>query len=178
MSLKRWSLLVALALCTWGGWWFLSRAFKLAKDTADESHARAYVKRIDEAQKGFVRANPTRGYACRLDDLQRAGLPSPSESVYNFEIYCDNPDKLSEIGYLVVAYPADKRVKGVWGFQVFCSDQTGEIWGELSREDMRNNLSESEKAGLYDFKRICLRNHHPSRKQMSKIALTRTVDPA
>jgi hypothetical protein len=47
--------------------------------------------------------------------------------------------------YLVVAYPADKRVKGVWGFQVFCSDQTGEIWGELSRENMRDNLSESEK---------------------------------
>ena len=34
MSVKRWSLLVLLALCTWGGWWFLSRAFELARDTA------------------------------------------------------------------------------------------------------------------------------------------------
>lgn len=164
MSVKRWSLLVLLALCTWGGWWFLSRAFELARDTAYESHARAYIKRIDEVQKGFLKDNPGQGFACKLDDLRRAGLASPSENKYNFELHCDKRERPPETEYLVVAYPADKRVKGVWGFQLFCSDQTGEIWGELSRGNMRDNLSESEKAGLYDFKGICRRNHHPSRQ--------------
>src|ERR1017187_2209936 len=65
MSVKRWSLLVLLALCTWGGWWFLSRAFELARDTADESHARAYIKRIDEVQRGFLKRNPGQGFACK-----------------------------------------------------------------------------------------------------------------
>ncbi|MGB6249225.1 MAG: hypothetical protein WBF54_08925 [Terriglobales bacterium] len=164
MSLKRWSLLVLLALCTWGAWWFLSRAWALARDTADQSHARAYIKRVDEAQKGFLKDNPGQGFACKLDDLRRAGLASPSESKYNFELHCDKRERLPQTEYLVVGYPADKRVKGEWGFWVFCSDQTDEIWGELSREDMRNNLSESEKAGLYDFEGICRRNHRSSRR--------------
>jgi hypothetical protein len=164
MSANRWSLLVLLALCTWGGWWFLSRAFGLARDTSYESHARAYIRRVDEAQKGFLKENPGQGFACKLDDLRHAGLASPSENKYNFELHCDRRERPPEMEYLVVAYPADKRVKGVWGFQVFCSDQTGEIWGELSRENMRDNLSESEKAGLYDFEGICRRNRHASRQ--------------
>jgi hypothetical protein len=164
MSSKRWSLLVVLALCTWGGWWFLPRAFERARDEADESHAQAYLKRIDETQKGFVRANPTRGFACKLDDLRRAGLPSPSDNRYSFELHCDSREKPPEMEYLVFAYPANKRVKGVWGFRVFCSDQTSKIWSNLSREDMRDNLSESEKAGSYDFEGICRRNHHSSRQ--------------
>jgi hypothetical protein len=164
MSVKRWSFLVLLALCTSAGWWFLFRAWELARDTADESNARAYIQRIDEVQKGFLKDNPRQGFACRLDDLRRAGLASPSGSKYNFELHCDKRDRPPETEYLVLAFPADKRVKGVWGFWVFCSDQTGEIWGELSREHMRNNLSESEKAGLYDFEGICRRNRHPSRQ--------------
>jgi len=164
MSVKRWSLLVLLALCTWGWWRFLSRAWELARNTADESHARAYIKDIDEVQKGFLKDNPGQGFACILDDLRRAGLPSPSGNKYNFELHCDKRERPPEMEYLVVAYPADKRVRGVWGFWVFCSDQTGDIWGELSREDMRNNLSESEKVGSYDFEGICRRNRHPSRQ--------------
>lgn len=163
MSLKRLSLMVALGFCIWAGWRFLSRAWELARDTADASHAQAYMKRIDQTQKRFTQDNPTRGFACQLDDLRRTGLPSPSDSKYTFELHCDNRNNLPETGYSVVAYPADKRVKGVWGFRVFCSDQTGEIWSNLSREDMRDNLSETEKAGLYDFERICRRNHHSSR---------------
>ncbi len=89
MTLKRVSLLVLLALCTWGGWWFLSRTLERARDEADASHAQAYMKRIDEAQQGFAKDNPTRGFACQLDDLRRAGLPSSSESKYNFELHCD-----------------------------------------------------------------------------------------
>jgi hypothetical protein len=50
----------------------LSRAFELARGTAYESHARAYVKRIDEVQKGFLQDNPRQGFACKLDDLRRA----------------------------------------------------------------------------------------------------------
>jgi hypothetical protein len=164
MSVKRWSLVVLLAFCTWGGWWFLSRSWELARDTADESHARVYIKRIDDVQKGFLKDNPRQGFACQLDDLRRAGLRSPSESKYNFELHCDKRERLPETEYLVIAYPADKRVKGAWGFRVFCSDQTGEVWSNLSREDMRDNLSEAEKAGLYDFEGICRRNHHSSRQ--------------
>jgi hypothetical protein len=164
MSFKHLSLLVALAFCTWGGWWFLSRTWERARDEADASRAQAHMKRIDEAQTRFARDNPTRGFACQLDDLRRADMQSPSESNYNFELHCDNREKLPEIEYLVIAYPADKRVKGVWGFWVFCSDQTAEIWSSLSREDMRDNLSETEKAGLYDFEGICRRNHHSSRQ--------------
>jgi len=163
MSLKRLSLLVTLGFCIWAGWWFPSRAWELARDTADASHAEAYMKRIDQMQKRFGQDNPTQGFACQLDDLRHGGLSSPSESKYSFELYCDNR-KDPRTGYLVVAYPEDKRVKGVWGFRVFCSDQTGEIWSNLSREDMRDNLSEREKAGLYDFERICRRNHHFSRQ--------------
>jgi hypothetical protein len=164
MSVKRWTLLVLLALCTWGAWWFLSRTWERARDEADESHARAYIKRIDDVQKGFLKDNPGQGFACKLDDLRLAGLASPSENKYNFELHCDKRERPPEMEYLVVGYPADKRVKGVWGFWVFCSDQTGEIWGELSREDMRNNLSGSEKGGLYDFEGICRRNRHSSRQ--------------
>jgi hypothetical protein len=164
MSVKRWGLLILLALCTWAGSWFLYRAWELARDTADESHARAYIKHIDEVQKGFHKDNPRQGFACQLDDLRRAGLPSSSESKYNFELHCDKRERPPEMEYLVIAYPADKRVKGVWGFRVFCSDQTGEVWSELSREDMRSNLSEAEKAGLYDFEGICRRNRHSSRQ--------------
>jgi hypothetical protein len=164
MSVKRWSLLVLLALCAWGAWWFLSRAFALARDTAYESRARAYIKRIDEVQKGFLKNNPEQGFACKLDDLRRAGLASPSENKFNFELHCGRRGGPPEMEYLVVAYPADKRVQGVSGFQVFCSDQTGEIWGELSRENMRDNLSESETAGVYDFEGICRRNRHSSRQ--------------
>jgi hypothetical protein len=163
MNVKSWSLLVLLALCTWGGWWFLSHTWELARDTADESHARAYLKRIGEVQKGFLKDNPGKGFACDLDDLRRAGLAPLLRKRYNVELHCDKPEKPPQIEYLVAAYPADKRVKGVWGFQVFCSDQTGEIWGELSRENMRNNLSESEKAGSYDFERICRRNRNSLR---------------
>jgi hypothetical protein len=163
MNVKRWSLLVLLALCGWGVWWFLSRAFEMARDAAYESDARAFIKHINEAQKGFLKDNPGQGFACKLDDLRRAGLASPSENKYNFELHCDKPERSRANEYLVAGYPADKRVKGVWGFQVFCSDQTDEIWGELSREKMRDNLSESEKAGLYDFGRICRRNRHSSR---------------
>ena len=163
MSLKHLSLLVVLVLCGWAGWWFLSSAWELARDTADASHARAYMKRIDQAQKQFARDNPTRGFACQLDDLRRAGLPSPPDSKYDFELHCDNRKNDPETEYLFVAYPADKRVKGVWGFTVFCSDQTGEIWSSLSRETMRDNLSGTEKAGIYDFERICRRNHHSGR---------------
>jgi hypothetical protein len=164
MNLKRLSLLFALGFCIWAGWWFLSRAGELARDTADASHAQEYVRRIDQTQKRFAQDNPTRGFACQLDDLRRIGLHSPSDSKYTFELHCDNQKNPLETGYLVVAYPGDKRVKGVWGFRVFCSDQTGEIWSNLSREDMRDNLSETEKAGLYDFERICRRNHHFSRQ--------------
>ncbi len=164
MTLKRVSLLVLLALCTWGGWWFLSRTLERARDEADASHAQAYMKRIDEAQQGFAKDNPTRGFACQLDDLRRAGLPSSSESKYNFELHCDKRKKPPEMEYLTVAYRADKRVKGVWGFWVFCSDQTGEIWSNLSREDMWDSLSETEKVGLYDFEGICRRNHPTSRQ--------------
>jgi hypothetical protein len=118
------------------------------------------MKRIEEAQNGFARDNPIRGFACHLDDLRRAGLRAPSESKYSFELHGDNREKLPETGYLLIAYPADKRARGVWGFWVFCSDQTGEGWSGLSREDMQNNLSETEKAGLYDFEGICRRNRH------------------
>lgn len=163
MSVKRWILLAVLALCAWGGWWFLSRAFALARDTAYQSRARVYIKRIDQVQKEFMKDNPGQGFACRLDDLRRAGLASPSESKYNFELQCDKRTT-PEMEYLVVAYPADKRVKEVWGFQVFCSDQTGVIWGELGRETMQDKLSESERAGVYDFEAICRRNRHPSRQ--------------
>jgi hypothetical protein len=164
MTLKRLSLLVLLAVCTWGGWWFLSRTWERARDEADASHAQAYMKRVDETQQGFAKDNPTRGFACQLDDLRRTGLPSSAESKYNFELHCDKRKKPPEMEYLVVAYPADKRVKGVWGFWVFCSDQTGEIWSNLSREDMRDNPSETEKAGLCDFEGICRRNHPASRQ--------------
>jgi hypothetical protein len=160
MNLRSLSLLMVLGLCTWGGWWFLSRAFKLARETADQSHAQAYMKRINQAQNGFLRDNPAIGYACKVDDLRRAGLTSPSDSKHNFELYCDKQVKHPEMAYLLVAYPADKHVNGVWGFRVFCSNQTGDIWGELSRENMRDDLSESEKAGLYDFEKICRRNQH------------------
>ena len=102
MSVKRWSLLVLLALCSWGGWWFLSRAFELARETADESHARAYIRRIDEAQKGFLKDNPGQGFACKLDDLRRAGLASPSENKYSFELCCDRGERPPEMEYLVV----------------------------------------------------------------------------
>ena len=121
------------------------------------------MKRIEAAQNGFARDNPTRGFACQLEDLRRAGLRSPSENKYNFELHCANRET-PEMGYLLIAYPADKRAKGVWGFWVFCSDQTGESWSSLSREDMRNNLSETEKAGLYDFEGICRRNRHSARQ--------------
>jgi hypothetical protein len=164
MSVKRWSLVILLASCTWGGWWFLFRSFALARITASESRARAYVKRIDEVQKEFLKDNPGQGFACKLDDLRRAGLASLSENKYNFELHCDKRQTPPEMEYLVVAYPANKRAKGVWGFQVFCSDQTGEIWGELSRENMQDSLSESERAGVYDFEQICRRNRHSSRQ--------------
>jgi len=164
MSVKRLSLLVLVALCIWGGWWFLSRTWERAKDEAAASHAQAYLKQIDERQTEFARNNPTRGFACQLDDLRRAGLRPPSEGKYDFELHCHNGEKLPEMDYLVAAYPADKRVKGVWGFWVFCSDQTGEIWGSLSRENMRDNLSEAEKAGLYDFEAICRRSHQALRR--------------
>ena len=164
MSVRRWSSLLPLALCAWGGWWFLSHACGLAKETADESDARAYIARIDEAQKQFLRDNPGQRFACKLDDLRHTGLAPPSENKYNFELHCDQRESPPTTEYLVVAYPADERVKGVWEFHVFCSDQTGEIWGELSREHMRNNLSESEKTGRYDFAEICRRNHHSSRE--------------
>jgi hypothetical protein len=98
MSVRRWSLLVLLALSIWGGWWFLSRALELARDTADESHARAYIKRIDEVQKGFLRDNPRQRFACQLDDLRLAGLRPPSESKYNFELHCDKRERLPETG--------------------------------------------------------------------------------
>ncbi|MGA7968354.1 MAG: hypothetical protein WA800_13605 [Terriglobales bacterium] len=164
MSLKRWTLLVVLALCSWGGWWFLSRAFKLARDTADQSRARAYIKQIDERQLRFAKDNPAQGFACQLDDLLRAGLPSAVGSKYTFELHCEKREQSPEMGYLVTAYPADKQIDGVWGFWVFCSDQSGEIWGELSRESMQDYPNESEKAGLYDFERICRRNHHASKR--------------
>ena len=48
-----------------------------------ESHARAYIKHIDEVQRGFLRDNPRQGFACQLDDLRLAGLRPPSESKYN-----------------------------------------------------------------------------------------------
>lgn len=160
MNLKRLSLLVALGLSVWVGWWFLSRSLALARETADASHARVYLKRIDQLEKQFAQDNPTRSFACQLDDLRRAGLPSQSESKYNFELHCENQENGAATKYLVAAYPADKRVNGVWGFRVFCSDQTGEIWSSLSREEMRDNLSETEKAGRYDFEQICRRNHH------------------
>jgi hypothetical protein len=162
MSLKRWVLLPLLALGAWGGWWFFSRVLELAKDTADESHARAYIKQIAEAQKLYLSDNPTEGFACGLDDLRRAGLPSPPENQYIFELHCDNRKKTPEAEYWAVAYPADKRIKGAWGFSLVCSDQTGEIWGGLSREHVRDSPSESEKAGLYDFEAICRRSHRPS----------------
>lgn len=165
MSLKRLSLLVVLGFCAWAGWWFLSRAWELARDSADASHAQAHVKRIDQTQKRFAQDNLRRGFACQFDDLLRTGLPSLSHSKYNFELHCDNRQNPPETEYLVVAYPADKRVQGVWGFRVFCSDQTGEIWSNLTREDMGDNLSETEKAGLYDFERIC-RRYHPNKRHM------------
>ena len=89
MTVNRWSLLAVLALCTWGRWWFLSRSFALARDTAYESRARAYIKRIEEVQKEFRKDNPGQGFACKLDDLRGAGLASPCESKYNFELHCD-----------------------------------------------------------------------------------------
>jgi hypothetical protein len=162
MSLKRFSLLVGLGLCVGAGWWFLSRAWRLARETSDASHAQAYLKQIDQAQKRFARDNPTRGFACQLDDLRRAGLPSSSDTKYNVELHCNKRMNLSETEYLVITYPADKRVTGAWGFRVFCSDQTGQIWSNLSREETQGSPSETEKAGVYDFERICRRNHNSS----------------
>jgi hypothetical protein len=154
--------MVVLGFCAWAGWWFLSHAWELARETADASHAQAYIKRINQTQKRFAQDSQARRFACQFDDLRRAGLPTAPERKYNFQLHCDNRKSPPEIAYLVVAYPADKRVKGVWGFRVFCSDQTGEIWSNLSREEMRDDLSESERAGLYDLERICRRNHHVS----------------
>jgi len=164
MSVKRLSLLALVAFCTWGGWWFLSRAWERARDEAEASRAQLYLKQINEGQREFARNNPTRGFACQLDDLRGGGLRPPSERTYDFELHCHNEEKPPATEYLVAAYPADKRVKGVWGFWVFCSDQSGEVWGSLSREDMRGNLSETEKAGLYDFQAICRRNHQALRR--------------
>ena len=159
MSVKRLSLMVLVAFCIWGGWWFLSRTWERARDEAEASRAQLYLKQIDNRQREFARNNPTLGFACQLDDLLQAGLRPPTEGTYEFELHCHHAEKPPETDYLVAAYPADKRVQGVWGFWVFCSDQTGEIWGSLSREHMRDSLSETEKAGLYDFQVICRRSH-------------------
>jgi hypothetical protein len=164
MSVKRFSLLALVAFCICGGWWLLSRMWERARDEAEASRAKVYLKQIDEKQSEFARNNPTRGFACQLDDLLRAGLRPPTDGKYKFELHCDHREKPPEMDYLVAAFPADKRVKGVWGFWVFCSDQTGEIWGSLSREDMRDSLSETEKAGLYDFEVICRRSHQALRR--------------
>jgi hypothetical protein len=164
MTVKRFSLLVLVAFFLWGVWWFLSRSWDRARDEAEASRAQLYLTQIDERQSEFARNNPTRRFACQLDDLLRAGLRPPTEGKYKFELYCHQGEKPTETDYLVAAYPTDKRVKGVWGFWVLCSDQTGEVWGSLSREGMRDSLSESEKAGLYDFELICRRGHHASRR--------------
>lgn len=164
MTVKRFSLLALVAFFIWGVWWFLSRSRERARDEAEASRAQLYLRQIDERQREFARNNPTRGFACQLDDLLRASLRPPTEGKYKFELYCHRGEKPTETAYMVAAYPADKRVKGVWGFWVLCSDQTGDIWGSLSREDMRDSLSESEKAGLYDFELICRRSHHPLRR--------------
>jgi hypothetical protein len=99
---------------------FCPRAWERARDETEASRAQLYLKEINEGQREFARNNPTRGFACQLDDLRRGGLRPPTERTYDFELHCHNEEKPPATEYLVAAYPADKRVKGVWGFWVFC----------------------------------------------------------
>lgn len=96
MSVKRLCLLALIAFCICGGWWFLSRAWERARDEAEASRAQLSLKQINEGQSEFARNNPTRGFACQLDDLLQAGLRPPTEGKYRFELHCHHGEKPPE----------------------------------------------------------------------------------
>lgn len=161
---KGWILLLLCAAIAVGV--LLNRPYwRLAKQTAQQAHARENIRSINGAEQQFAKLNPLQGFACELDDLRRAGWVPRSPSTYKYQIFCDGL-KRPRTSYLIVAYPEEKLVEsdGVWGFWVLCSDQSGKRWQNLSREQMRDKPSEDEKAGRYDFVGICRRNGGATRK--------------
>jgi len=137
--------------------------WRLAKQTAHEARARESVRSINNAEQQFARLNPSQGFTCDLDDLRRAGWVPPSSSPYAYEIGCDGLER-PRTSYLIFAYPADKLPQGVWGFWVMCSDQSGKVWQNLSREEMQDTATEDERAGKYDLAKICRRDNEATLK--------------
>jgi hypothetical protein len=156
-----WLAVLGIVVLLSGIAWFMTRTLRLAKDTAQEAHARQSVKALNEAEQKFARLNPVKGFTCDMVDLRNTGWSKPESSAYVFELHCGANSRPPHSTYLVSAYPIDKKARGVWGFPVVCSDQSGRIWRSLSRDEMRTSPTESEMAGKFDFESICNRHQGP-----------------
>jgi hypothetical protein len=153
-----WLVVLAVLALFSGASWFAARSMELAKDYAQEANARKSVEALNKAEGKIASINPARGFTCDLDELRIAGWSEPQATTYAFELHCDEERGIPQSSYFVSAYPADKRARGVWGFTVVCSDQSGRVWQSLSRDEMLTSPTESEKAGKFDFRSICYRH--------------------
>jgi hypothetical protein len=101
---------------------------KLARMTANEASAKRSLRAINVAQTNFSASDPSRGYACTLDILNRAGLipdslASGEDRGYVFEI-SDCESRLPNSAYRATAHPVTKKETGYW---LFCTDQTARM---------------------------------------------------
>ncbi len=95
--------------------------------SANEESALQATRTVAEAQQKYMHSHPQAGYACKLEDLQSAGLidtaiASGKANGYKFDLRC--PGKaMPRTEYEFVAKPADSKTGG----KTYCTTQRAGI---------------------------------------------------
>lgn len=126
------AVLFALALI-----WAIVTPLGTPRIPLNQMHAKETLETVVRTQRNFARRNPSKGFACKLQDLTKEGPgydPEYLDSVagsggpksgYLFELHC-SPEMFGRvIEYTVTAVPSNP---GRTGELAFCTDQNGQVW--------------------------------------------------
>jgi len=99
------------------------------------------LRRLNQLQNSYAASHPAKGFACQLPELKPATpvgdtykpdellFTTGSQNGYKFAVTGCRPDLNGVVTqYQVTAVPLQR---GVTGFRVFCTDQSGATWDDL-----------------------------------------------
>jgi len=142
---SRWRLVIALAVGTLLAVIFMAALLVprvgVHRQGINEAATLTRLPRLNELQNSYAASHPTKGFACQLPELKPATpvgdtykpdeflFATGSQNGYKFAITGCRTDSNGVVTqYQLTAVPLQR---GVTGFRVFCTDQTGATWYDL-----------------------------------------------